>query len=218
MSPHASRLRLEAELLRRLLLVASLFVLAGLGAWRAQQSVSPPPALSSETASFEENRLTQLLSTVAGPGQSEVRLSLRADDTWSVLVLVNSESPATELSADTIETLIGSAFPLDPISGDEITIQRVPFAQPAPGQFSRKATIELAVICLCAGLVALALMMPTRRPTPAHSAPVSPPSPTTHAAMSADAPRNFAARSVEDDPARAAHIVRQWLRQGPADA
>ena len=89
-----SGFRLTADSLQRLALVGCLFILAGFGAWRVDTITNAPAMAELEAASLDERRLTSLIDTIAGDGQSEVRLALRANDSWSILVLINADARA----------------------------------------------------------------------------------------------------------------------------
>lgn len=217
MSSSASRQSALFETAPRLFLVAGLFVLAALAALRVDQfskNVSTPRI---EAASFDERRLTSMLDTVAGTGQSEVRLSLRADDSWSVLVLLNTHADVM-LSDEMVGSLIGSAYSLDPLSGDEITVQRVAFARSSMGMLQTQHLIELGLLLLGAGFTLAALFTLRRVQADVGTSRPSKGVLVTERPDDVDPARRHAARAIGADPAGAAKIVRSWLKHGAVDA
>jgi len=216
MPPNPARRRAPSQAVQRYCLVACLFVLAALGAWRVDQFSDAPVTKPALAASFDERRLTALVDTVAGDGLSDVRLALRADDSWSVLVLVDAEAQLTD---ELLVSLIGSAFALDPMAGDEVIVRRVPFARASLADLKTQHLVEMFMLILAAGLVGGALILTVRQDNDAgrelaSSRAVLPPS--REAAV--DPYRSRAARQVNEDPSEAASVLRRWLRHEPLDA
>ena len=216
MPPNPTRRRAPSKAAQRYFLVAGLFVLAALGAWRVDQFSASPGTKPALAASFDERRLTALVDTVAGDGLSDVRLALRADGSWSVLVLLDAETPLTD---ELIVSLIGSAFALDPVSGDDVTIRRVPFARASLADVKTQHLVEMFMLILAAGLVGGALILTVRQDDEVGHELVSPRAvllPSREAGV--DPYRSQSAHQINEDPSVAASVLRRWLRHEPLDA
>lgn len=170
-------------------------------------AMAPPAGAQSAL----EARLTSLLETVLGAGAVRVHQSVRPDASRSLLILVD-DSREGLLTDEAITDLLHTAYFVDAVRGDTLTVRRAAFAPsasaaPAPAQW-----IELGGFALLALLLAGALFaLPKTAPRPrAHIALTRSPAPRDFAAS---APRNSeeAVEAIRDNPARAAEILRDWI-------
>lgn len=203
------------------LLAALAFALAlGLLAWRSADLLTRPgPPVA---ASPPEAALADVLAPVAGPGLSRVSLSRNAGGGRTLLLLID-ESAAPRLGD--LQRIAPVAAGLSAEAGDRLVIETVPFATGLPGRPDLAAWAELA------GLVALVLLaglishlssagVASGAPVPQVLAPALPvPQPAERSREPVRAIRPVpatgpAAEFARHDPARAAAVVRGWMRGG----
>jgi hypothetical protein len=202
----------------RLLATLACALALGLLAWRGAGLLTQPgpPA----AASPAEAALADVLSPVAGPGLSRVSLSWNAEGGRTLLLLIDES--ATPRLGD-LQRIAPVAAGLSAEKGDRLVIETVTFANGLPGRPGLAAWAELA------GLAALVLLAGLITHLSGRSAPV--PAPATEilsapVPMPAERPREPvrairpvpaaepAAEIARRDPARAAAVVRGWMRAG----
>ncbi len=202
----------------RLLATLACALALGLLAWRGTGLLTQPgpPA----AASPAEAALADVLSPVAGRGLSRVSLSWNAEGGRTLLLLIDES--ATPRLGD-LQRIAPVAAGLSAEKGDRLVIETVTFATGLPGRPGLAAWAELA------GLAALVLLAGLITHLSGRSAPV--PAPATQilsapVPMPAERPREPvrairpvpaaepAAEIARRDPARAAAVVRGWMRAG----
>jgi hypothetical protein len=202
----------------RLLATLACALALGLLAWRGAGLLTQPgpPA----AASPAEAALADVLSPVAGPGLSRVSLSWNAEGGRTLLLLIDES--ATPRLGD-LQRIAPVAAGLSAEKGDRLVIETVTFANGLPGRPGLAAWAELA------GLAALVLLAGLITHLSGRSAPVPAPATQILSApmpMPAERPREPvrairpvpaaepAAEIARRDPARAAAVVRGWMRAG----
>lgn len=202
----------------RLLAALACALALGLLAWRGAGLLTQPGP--SAAASPAEAALADVLSPVAGPGLSRVSLSWNAEGGRTLLLLID-ESAAPRLGD--LQRIAPVAAGLSAEKGDRLVIETVTFATGLPGRPGLAAWAELiglAVLVLLAGLITH---------LSGRSAPAAAPATqilSAPAPMSAERPREPvrtirpvpaaepAAEIARRDPAKAAAVVRGWMRAG----
>ena len=204
----------------RLLAALACALALGLLAWRGAGLLTQPgpPA----AASPAEAALADVLSPIAGPGLSRVSLSWNAEGGRTLLLLID-ESAAPRLGD--LQRIAPVAAGLSAEKGDRLVIETVTFATGLPGRPGLAAWAELV------GLAALVLLAGLITHLSGRSAPVPAPATQTLSApmamsQPAERPREPvrairpvpaaepAAEIARRDPARAAAVVRGWMRAG----
>jgi hypothetical protein len=202
----------------RLLATLACALALGLLAWRGVGLLTQPgPPVAASPA---EAALADVLSPVAGPGLSRVSLSWNAEGGRTLLLLIDES--ATPRLGD-LQRIAPVAAGLSAEKGDRLVIETVTFATGLPGRPGLAAWAELI------GLAALVLLAGLITHLSGRSAPV--PAPATQilsapAPMPVERPREPvrairpvpaaepAAEIARRDPAKAAAVVRGWMRAG----
>lgn len=199
-------------LMRPLALLACALAL-GLLAWRGALLLTGPGAPASAPAA--EAALTDIVTSIAGPGLARVSAAPNAEGGRTVLILLD-ERAAPRLTE--LQRIAPIAAGILPERGDKLVIETVAFAGGLPGRPDLAAWIELAAL---AGLVllsgALAVFAGRAQPAPVPAQilpspqpadrPREAPRPLRAVPASAEAAADIARR----DPARAAAVVRGWM-------
>ena len=204
----------------RLLATLACALALGLLAWRGAGLLTQPgpPA----AASPAEAALADVLSPVAGPGLSRVSLSWNAEGGRTLLLLIDES--ATSRLGD-LQRIAPVAAGLSAEKGDRLVIETVTFATGLPGRPGLAAWAELvglAALVLLAGLITHLSGRSAPVPAPATqilSAPVPMSQPAERPREPVRALRPVpaaepAAEIARRDPAKAAAVVRGWMRAG----
>ena len=193
-----------------------------LGCWRAADIFSADTP-DWQPASATEASLMGILEPVAGEGN--IRLSVTGDAGTGRTVMVLLSSKAAD-AAPTIERLATSVAMIQPAAGDQLIVEQAAFAGGFPGQPSTEEWIELVLLGALSLVLAWLGFAPAAAPAVASglaalpeperavSADVLPaarpkPQPASHPDQAADLARK--------DPAKAASVLRSWMR-GEGDA
>ncbi|MEM9738829.1 MAG: hypothetical protein AAF829_03105 [Pseudomonadota bacterium] len=214
MTRTASHSRRSVWLGLALVLVLGLTALRGLDAISAP-SVPKPVA----GASAVELRLTGLLETVVGSGDVQVHRATRPDGTQSFLVMINSASDTADPGDDTLLRLVSSAVFIDTLAGDTVAFDRITFANSGSVLPERSILLELFAlvsVCILIGAALAASPVPAPRPASERQA-MAPVQSERHHPAPAPERANLIAQRISEDPARAARIVRRWLRSQAVD-
>jgi len=202
----------------RLLATLTCALALGLLAWRGVGLLTQPgpPA----AASPAEAALADVLSPVAGPGLSRVSLSWNAEGGRTLLLLIDES--ATPRLGD-LQRIAPVAAGLSAEKGDRLVIETVTFATGLPGRPGLAAWVELiglAALVLLAGLITH--LSGRSAPVPALATQIL----SASAPMPVERPREPvrairpvpaaepAAEIARRDPAKAAAVVRGWMRAG----
>lgn len=204
----------------RLLATLACALALGLLTWRGAGLLTQPgpPA----AASPAEAALADVLSPIAGPGLSRVSLSWNAEGGRTLLLLID-ETAAPRLGE--LQRIAPVAAGLSAEKGDRLVIETVTFATGLPGRPGLAAWAELisiAAIVLLAGLITHLSGRTAPVPAPMAqvlSAPVPIPQPAERPREPVRAIRPVpaaepAAEIARRDPAKAAAVVRGWMRAG----
>ncbi len=204
----------------RLLAALACALALGLLAWRGAGLLTQPgpPA----AASPAEAALADVLSPIAGSGLSRVSLSWNAEGGRTLLLLID-ESAAPRLGD--LQRIAPVAAGLSAEKGDRLVIETVTFATGLPGRPGLAAWAELvglAALVLLAGLITHLSGRSAPAPAPATQI-LSAPMPMSQTAERPREPVRAirpvpaaepAAEIARRDPAKAAAVVRGWMRAG----
>lgn len=199
----------------RLLATLACALALGLLAWRGAALLTQPGPVAASTA---EAALADVLSPVAGPGLSRVSLSWNAEGGRTLLLLIDES--ATPRLGD-LQRIAPVAAGLSAEKGDRLVIETVTFATGLPGRPGLAAWAELiglAALVLLAGLITHLSGRSAPAPVPATqilSAPAPMPAERPREPVRAIRPvpaAEPAAEIARRDPAKAAAVVRGWMR------
>ena len=204
----------------RLLAALACALALGLLAWRGAGLLTQPGPLAA--ASPAEAALADVLSPIAGPGLSRVSLSWNAEGGRTLLLLID-ESAAPRLGD--LQRIAPVAAGLSAEKGDRLVIETVTFATGLPGRPGLAAWAELiglAALVLLAGLITHLSGRSAPAPVPATQilpapVPMSQPAERPREPVRAIRPvpaAEPAAEIARRDPAKAAAVVRGWMRSG----
>ena len=203
----------------RLLATLACALALGLLAWRGAGLLTQPGPVAASPA---EAALADVLSPVAGPGLSRVSLSWNAEGGRTLLLLID-ESATPRLGDLQRIAPIAAGFSAD--KGDRLVIETVTFATGLPGRPGLAAWAELAglaALVLLAGLITHLSGRSAPLPAPATQV-LSAPVPMSHTSERPREPVRAirpvpaaepAAEIARRDPAKAAAVVRGWMRAG----
>ena len=191
----------------RSLAVAALLALM-LAVWRGAAILpagdTPPP-----TSPLEE-RVTRIVTALAGPEAVRVAATQDPAGTRQVLILLDTTQAPAPLDAAALGELLAAAGLIDPDAGDRLSVREAAFAPPA---IARPALMEVAevgaLLILSAWLGWLALSSrPAERPERDDR--------TLEIPRQPEAPRpgpqlGAALQAAQRDPVRTARVVRAWL-------
>lgn len=199
----------------RLLATLACALALGLLAWRGAALLTQPGTVAASPA---EAALADVLSPVAGPGLSRVSLSWNAEGGRTLLLLIDES--ATPRLGD-LQRIAPVAAGLSAEKGDRLVIETVTFATGLPGRPGLAAWAELiglAALVLLAGLITHLSGRSAPAPVPATqilSAPAPMPAERPREPVRAIRPvpaAEPAAEIARRDPAKAAAVVRGWMR------
>lgn len=198
----------------RLAALAALFLALSLCVWRASSLLTDA---GSEPKSPAEASLASLIDPIAGPGNSRISIAFNAEGGRTVFVLL--DMPAAPVAGD-LQRILPEAAGLDPARGDELLIEQAAFARGLPGRPDTATWLELGTLGLIS-LISASIALVTLRPQPA-LAPSRPEAERaipeargeTLRALRPLAPPTAAEASdvAQKDPARAAEVLRGWMR------
>ena len=202
------------------LAMAAFVIALGLLAWRGSTLLTADHPLPASATPLEAS-LMNVVDPVAGPGNARISVTTTATGGRTVLVLLDAAEAA---KASMIESLVTTAARLDVTSGDLLVIQTAPFARGAPGRPDAEAYGELALLALLAGLagwLGFAPRMDSEVPGMVREYPEAPPeAPVRSLATTPIRPlrtvpvTSDVADLARKDPARAADILRGWMKNG----
>ena len=198
----------------RLAALAALFLALSLCVWRASSLLTDA---GSEPKSPAEASLASLIDPIAGPGNSRISIAFNAEGGRTVFVLL--DTPAAPMVSD-LQRILPEAAGLDPERGDKLLIEQAAFARGLAGRPDTSAWLELGALGLIS-LISAGIALVTLRPQPA-LAPSRPEAERaipeargeTLRALRPLAPPTPAEASdvAQKDPARAAEVLRSWMR------
>ena len=200
----------------RLAALAALFLALSLCVWRASNLLT---GAESEPKSPAEASLARLIDPVAGPGNSRISIAFNAEGGRTVFVLL--DMPAAPMAGD-LQRILPEAAGLDPARGDKLIIDQAAFARGLPGRPDTSGWLELSALGLIslisAGIALVTLRLPhaaapvARRPEEERVMPEARVEPM-RALRSMPVPAPADASDVaQKDPARAAEVLRGWMR------
>ena len=220
MAGRSGKLRSGAGPSSRALAMAAFVIALGLLAWRGSALLTVDHALPASATPLEAS-LMNLIDPVAGAGNARISVATTAAGGRTVLVLLDAAEAA---KASTIESLVTTAARLDVAAGDLLVIQTAPFARGAPGRPDSQAYGELALLALLAGLAGWLGFAPrtdsevpgttVQQPKAPMVAPVRPLAPTAVRPLRTVPVTSDVAELARKDPARAADILRGWMKNG----
>lgn len=193
-----------------------------LGCWRAAD-IFTTNAPDWQPASATEASLMGILEPVAGAGN--LRLSVTGDAGSGRTVMILLSSKAADV-APTVERLAESVAMVQPEAGDQLIVEQADFANGHPGQPTTEEWIELGLLSALSILLAWLGFAPAGRPAPEvlTAAPTEPVHTDTASILPAATRKPMpvlepdeAADLARKDPARAASVLRSWMR-GEGDA
>ena len=201
----------------RALATAAFVIALGLLAWRGSTLLTADHPLPASATPLEAS-LMNLVDPVAGAGNARISVTTTATGGRTVLVLLEAAK------ASTIESLVTTAARLDVAAGDLLVIQTAPFARGAPGRPDAEAYGELALLALLAGLAGWLGFASrtdsevprtvTEHPQAPIEAPVRPLATTAVRPLRTVPVTSDVAELARKDPARAAVILRGWMKNG----
>lgn len=197
----------------RLAALAALFLALSLCVWRASSLLTGSAAQPKSPA---EASLAALIDPIAGPGNSRISIAFNAEGGRTVFVLL--DAPAAPVASD-LQRILPEAAGLDTAHGDKLLIEQAAFARGLPGRPDTAAWLELGalgLISLISAGIALITLRPQPLPALAPSRPEAIPEARgeTLRALRPVAPPSAADASdvAQRDPARAAEVLRRWMR------
>lgn len=211
----------EGGLVRPLAMLAGAIAL-GLLCWRGAALLTGPSRPAA--ANPAEAALAEVLAPVAGPGLSRLSVTYNAEGGRTVLILVDDTAAARIPDLQRIAPL---AAGLIPEQGDRLVIETVAFAGGVPGRPDAAAWVELAglgFIVLIAGGIVLSAGGPAPKRAPVAEilpapAAVERPREAPRPLRPVPAPQSDAAADLaRRDPAKAAAVVRGWMKSGEETA
>lgn len=197
----------------RILALVALVLATGVFCLRAADLFAPGTQAQTQGSQTEQT-VTSLLEAVSGEGN--IRVSVRAGLSKSVLILAN-ESAVSEAMLAEIETITSTALNLDPET-DTLTLSRLVFAT-SPVALSQRELLELLGLGLVCLLIAGTLLVPAA-PIAAAETEASPrdapPAPNLRlvdqASLSApNADIDRAGQLAQTDPDGTARLLRRWM-------
>ncbi len=200
----------------RLAALAVLFLALSLCVWRASSLLTGSAA---EPKSPAEASLASLIDPIAGAGNSRISIAFNAEGGRTVFVLL--DMPAAPVAGD-LQRILPEAAGLDPARGDKLLIEQAAFARGLPGRPDTSAWLELGALGLIS-LISAGIALATLRLRPAPALAPSRPEAEraipeargeTLRALRPLAPPTAAEASdvAQKDPARAAEVLRGWMR------
>ncbi|MBU1288953.1 MAG: hypothetical protein KJ871_14645 [Alphaproteobacteria bacterium] len=218
MAGRSGKLRSGAGPSSRALALAAFVIALGLLAWRGSTLLTADHALPASATPLEAS-LINLVDPVAGAGNARISVTTTAAGGRTVLVLLDAAEAAR---ASTIESLVTTAARLDVAAGDLLVIQTAPFARGAPGRPDSQAYGELALLALLVGLAGWLGFAPradsevpgttTEHPKAPMEAPVHSLTTTAMRPLRTVPVTSDVADLARKDPARAADILRGWMK------
>ncbi|MEX1250685.1 MAG: hypothetical protein WEA77_05755 [Hyphomonas sp.] len=202
--------------MRQLAMLACALAL-GLLCWRGAALLTGPRA--QVAASPAEAALADVLAPVAGPGLSRLSVTFNAEGGRTVLLLLDERASARLAELQRIAPI---AAGLIPGRGDKLIIETVSFAEGLPGRPDAAAWAELAGLGALV-LIAVALALLTGKPAPVSASAaqiITAPQPAERPREALRAvrppaivvPADGAGDIARRDPARAAAVLRGWMR------
>ena len=208
----------QAGRITRLAALLMLFLALALGVWRASDLLTGAAPASRNPA---ESSLMTLIDPIAGPGNARVTITPNAEGGRTFFLLL--DAAAAPAAAD-LQRILPDAAGLDFTGGDKLVIEQVAFARGLPGRPDAAAWLELGALGLIS-LISAGLALSTLRPSapPVLAAPKDAPvrspleaRPETvrplRAVPAITAPE--ASDLAQRDPARAAAVLRGWMKTG----
>ena len=207
MAGRSGKLRSGAGPSSRALAMAAFVIALGLLAWRGSALLTADHALPASATPLEAS-LMNLVDPIAGAGNARISVTTTAAGGRTVLVLLDAAEAA---KASMIESLVTTAARLDVAAGDLLVIDSQAYG-------------ELALLALLAGLAGWLGFAPRtdsevpgatmEHPKAPMEAPVRPLTTTAVRPLRTVPVTSDVADLARKDPARAADILRGWMKNG----
>lgn len=197
----------------RLAALLMLFLALSLAVWRASSLLTgsePDPRNPAEAS------LLNLIEPIAGVGNARVTIAHNPEGGRTLVLLLDARAAT---AAGDLQRILPDAAGLDFKRGDKLVIDQATFARGLPGRPDTAAWFELSALGLIS-LISAGMALSTLRPASAVVAPVPVREPDRDARVEplrplrAIAPVSLpdAGEAVRRDPAKAAAVLRGWMR------
>ncbi|MBY9067374.1 hypothetical protein K1X12_10715 [Hyphomonas sp. WL0036] len=197
----------------RLAALLMLFLALSLAVWRASSLLTgsqPDPRSPAEAS------LLNLIEPIAGAGNARVTIARNPEGGRTLLLLLDARAAT---AAGDLQRILPDAAGLDFKRGDKLVIEQAAFARGLPGRPDTAAWLELSALGLIS-LISAGMALSTLRPAGSVAAPAPAREPEREMRVEPLRPlRPIAPVSVPDaseaarrDPAKAAAVLRGWMR------